>query len=194
MKDFNFFLPYIESKKMKRSLFYSIIVSVSLISILIIFYVANVFRILTLNKRINSINAQINSPEIVKQTKRLEEAQKKHDLMKKYYDIVDNANGGLLSSNTVTTELISDLASTLPLNVNFSNMSIASNEINIQGTASTRIEIAELEHNIKALNDIDNVSISVISVGAKEGSAASNGSYMFSLKCSVKGVSNNENK
>lgn len=194
MKDFNFFLPYIESKKMKKSLFYSIIVSVSLISILVIFYAINIFRISTLNKSISTINAQINSPEIVKQTKRLDEAKKKYDLMKQYYDIVDNANGGLLSSNTVTTELISDLASTLPSNVYFSNMSIASNDINIQGTASTRIEIAELEHNIKALKTIDNVSISVISGGNKGEAAASNGSYIFSLKCSVKGVSNNESK
>ncbi|MDZ5010241.1 pilus assembly protein PilN, partial [Clostridium perfringens] len=87
--------------------------------------------------------------------------------------------GALKTREVVTTNLLDKLSSSLPTEVTFNSINITNTEISIQAVSTSRVAIGEIEHNLKKLNNIQDVYIGGIS-GDEQ--------YTFDIKCVLKDV------
>ncbi|SKA80369.1 Tfp pilus assembly protein PilN [Clostridium sp. USBA 49] len=188
MNDFNFFLPYLNKNKSNKDTNLYIIVS----AIILMFFVGGTFlwnsiSIIKLNKDINEINAQLKNPEKAEKLKKAEDISNKEKILNKYYDGVKLIVKEINKKDLVKSELLIDIASTLPKDVSFKSIVFDEQFIHIQGISQKRVSIAELQYNLKQLKFISDVQISSITDG-------SDGGYSFTLKCVLKDVEQNENE
>lgn len=190
MRDFNFFTPYLNTKKAseKRT---SLVVLAALVAIAIVgTLVWNSVNMVLINRRIKDLNTKINDPELQSQLKRSE------DLAKKCYDL-KSLNGDLNdvykyigSRSLVKTDLMAKINSTLPEGVSLKTLTVDGQNIQMQAMSKSRQAIGEFEHNLKDIDRVTDVYVSNINSDL----ATSDGQYNFSIKCTLKEVDNNENK
>lgn len=192
MRDFNFFSPYIDKSKQKkdRTLFFGIGAAVIAFAIIGSF-LWNSISTMKLNRDIKALNAELSKPDKIEKLKKAEELIKKQDIMNKYFDGIKVIYSSVESRNTVSSKLMQSLTSTMPKGVSFNSMTIDAQNIQIQGAADSRVPIAELEYNLKALPMISGVHVSIIA-GTDDKSGKSK--YTFSLKCTLKDVEKNANE
>jgi type IV pilus assembly protein PilN len=71
------------------------------------------------------------------------------------------------------------LSSTLPTEVTFNSINITNTEISIQAVSTSRVAVGEIEHNLKRLDNIQDVYI---------GGISGDEIYTFDIKCVLKDV------
>jgi len=90
--------------------------------------------------------------------------------------------------NVVGTELMETFNSTLPQGITLQNLIFSPGSISFNGVSDTRISIAELYHNLLALDIFSEVNIGTISEAENtEESITAPRSYAFDIQCSLKG-------
>lgn len=190
MRDFNFFAPYLntkkDSKKGKGFILATAVVGV-LIAGSLVWNSANMFL---LNKRIDELKVKVYDPELQSQLKKSEE------IAKKSYDL-KNLNGDLndiykyIETRTlVKTDFMAQVNSTLPEGVSLKTLTVDGESVQMQAVSKSRQAIGEFQHNLKNLNKIKEVYVSNINSDL----ATTEGQFNFSIKCLLKDVDNNENK
>lgn len=186
MRDFNFFEEkgYKELRDRRE-----IYITAAIIGMVIIFcssfFIKNIIVEYNLKKNISQKESYINDADTIKKASEYNDMVKKKDVLTNYEITVDSLNKSLTAVDVVGSNVIKKITSTVPGKVSFVSMNIDSKSININGTAEDRQSIAELEHNLKALDIIDSVYVGSIS-------EADGGKYTFSVKCSVKDAVNGE--
>ena len=75
--------------------------------------------------------------------------------------------------------ILDKLSSSLPSQVTFNSINISNKEINIQAVSTSRVAIGEVEHNLKALNNVQDVYI---------GGISGDEIFTFDIKCLLKDV------
>jgi type IV pilus assembly protein PilN len=189
MKDLNFFLPYLESKKELKSNYNIIIILFTAVGLYILvssgWYFYNSY---TINKDINSINAELNNSALSEKYKEAELFNNKFNLLNKYSDAAANLIKGYETKDVVSTTSISQVLSCLPQDVFISSISMNESSVQLQCTSKSIVTAAEFEHNLIKLDKFKEVTISGIAGDATKGT------YGFSINCTVKGVDSNENK
>lgn len=191
MKDFNFFLPYIDKNKdikYKKTYVLSIL---SILAIIIVgSFLCNTIYSLKLKADVRNLKSEYESSENQKKLKKAQKLNKKIKIMNKYYKNVQLVCDTVDTKAIVDSNLLYDISTCIPKEISFKTMSVDSLSIEIQGLSKKRVAIAELTHNLKNLNNIQDVHVSTIN--SENGSI--NGNYSFSLKCTLKGVDKNEFK
>lgn len=190
MRDFNFFAPYQGQKKQtvnKKIYIYSI--GVILLLIVVGTLIWNSVRIHMLNSSITKYNKEINSSQVQEKVKIAEDINRKITILNKYDAGLTELADGMESNNNIKSEFLNDLNLTLPQDVSLKSASIDGSSINIQGASKSRTAIGEFQHNIKALDKIEDAQIGSISSDGTNGAE-----YSFDLKCTLKDVDKNENK
>lgn len=190
MRDFNFFAPYLNTKKDSKS-GKTFTVVTAVVGVLIVgSLVWNSANMFLLNKRIDELKGKINDPELQSQLKKSEE------LAKKSYDL-KNLNGDLndiykyIETRTlVKTELMAQVNSTLPEGISLKTLTVDRESIQMQAVSKSRQAIGEFQHNLKNINKVKEVYVSNINSDL----ATTEGQFNFSIKCLLKDVDNNENK
>lgn len=119
-----------------------------------------------------------------------ENLNKKYSILNDYLKEVDTVFSDIEERNIVNSTILYNISKSIPKEISFRNMSIDSNVIQIQGVSKSRVPIAELEHNLKAIDSIEEVHVGNINL---EGNVQE-GDYSFSIKCTLKGVYNDEAK
>lgn len=187
MRDFNFFEPYIgkKSNNSKQDMVFGIAVGCFFILFIGVFAV-NCFKIGSLEREVKFYSDKLKSKQVLEELKACDEVNKKLEITKRYFSLVDKAYESVMKNGTINTKLMSKISATLPSGVSFQNMSITSQDINIQGTADKRTAVAELERNFKGTDSFYEVYVMNISQGKT-------GEYTFALKCKVRDVDLNEN-
>ena len=71
------------------------------------------------------------------------------------------------------------MSSTLPTEVTFNSINITNTEISIQAVSTSRVAVGEIEHNLKKLDNIQDVYI---------GGISGDEIYTFDIKCVLKDV------
>lgn len=71
------------------------------------------------------------------------------------------------------------MSSTLPTEVTFNSINITNTEISIQAVSTSRVAVGEIEHNLKRLDNIQDVYI---------GGISGDEIYTFDIKCVLKDV------
>jgi len=110
--------------------------------------------------------------------------ERKTNVLRDYKDIVTTLTLQLSKTDAVQTGLLIDIASTIPVDTNISNLTINGNAISIQGTAVVRESVAQLQHNLKNLDFVESVYVPGIS--GSPGEDATN--YSFTVNILTKGV------
>ncbi len=184
MKDINFFEPYSGQKKEKLNFKRYIYGSISIALILIIGSLTfNSIRIFILNKDITSYNSKLADPKIQEQLNEAERVNSQIDILTQYNEALYDVSMHVKKRDIVSDTLLNDISSTVPSEVSFKNLKIEGNVINIQGVSTNRVAVAELEHNLKKLNSMQDVYVNSI-----DNSGAVENNYSFDIKCVLKDV------
>ncbi len=189
MKDFNFFSFYVEGGKNNgKSLRYGVLTAVVAGFVMVSAFGINYIRINKLSKEIVSMEQVINSSDNKIKLKEIGAEEQKVSILKEYYTKVESIYNRIITQDMLNSKVVNMVSSCIPKDVYFKTVSMDSSEIQIQGEGINRVVIAELEHNLKNLDIVENVHIASIGKASEE-----NAIYVFSLKCMLKDVVNNEN-
>lgn len=180
MTDMNFFVPYQGQKKEEKNKNIYVYSIAGFLSVAIVGTFAwNTTNLLILNSKIKSYNSKLEKTEVKEKLEKWNEISKKNDILTKYNTGLNEIIGALETRQVVTTGVLNKLSSCLPSEVAFNNINIDNKEINIKAVSTNRVAIGEVEHNLKMLNNIQDVYIGGIS-GDEE--------FTFDIKCSLKDV------
>ncbi|MBB6697839.1 PilN domain-containing protein [Clostridium algidicarnis] len=191
MKDFNFFLPYLDNKKGKDNKRVHAMTALSILGILVVgSLIYNTAYTFKLKYDIKNLQNTYNSSENQEKLKEAEALSRKYEILNKYYENVELLYNSLETKEVVNSKLMFDISKSIPKEVSFKTMSIDSAGIQIQGLSENRVAIGELEHNLKNISSILDVHVNNIN----SDTSSTTGGNSFSLKCTLKGVDKNEDK
>lgn len=176
--DMNFFAPYVGEKKEKQNKNLYIYSVGAFLSVFILgSLVWNTANIMLLNNKIKYYNNELNKPEVIEKIAKYDDLNNKGNILNSYDKSVTAILSSLKTREIVTSNLLDKLSASIPSEVTFKNITINNNEISIQAVSTTREAIAEVQHNLRELNNINDVYISGIS-GEEV--------YNFNIKCQLK--------
>lgn len=189
MKDINFFSSYIDVQKnsKKNSLFWGVLIAFILI-FTIGFYSWYYLTSKYLSDEIDELDNFINSEETIKNINEINTLQNKYKLLNEYYDIVKIIDNNIYSKDIINEQFLANISRQVPDDTYFTAISITQEEMQIQGISKNRTSVAELEYNLKLLNNIKEVHVSNISGNLEE-----NNGYVFSMTCLLEGDKNEVN-
>ena len=180
IRDMNFFAAYQGQKKEQKNKNIYVYSLVGFLSVFIVGTLAwNSTNIFLLNNKIKDYNEKLEKEDIKVKIEKWDEISKKDDILNRYDKELSNIVDGLRTREVVTTGLLDKLSSTLPTEVTFNSISITNTDISIQAVSTSRVAIGEIEHNLKKLNNIQDVYI---------GGISGDENYTFDIKCVLKDV------
>lgn len=180
IRDMNFFAAYQGQKKEQKNKNIYVYSLVGFLSVFIVGTLAwNSTNIFLLDNKIKDYNEKLEKEDIKVKIEKWDEISKKDDILKRYDKELSNIVDGLKIREVVTTGLLDKLSSTLPTEVTFNSISITNTDISIQAVSTSRVAIGEIEHNLKKLNNIQDVYI---------GGISGDENYTFDIKCVLKDV------
>ena len=182
IRDIDFFAPYkgqVKEKKNQNIYTYSIIITLSVIILGTLAY--NTFNVYKIEKQINDLKTELSSPGIQASIREAEVVNKTIEILGRYNTAITSVTSEVGTRDLVSTELLNSISSTLPTAVSFNNINITPGNVSISAISKTRTAIAEVQHNLKELPQIESVYIGSISDEEE-------GEYAFELKCVLKGV------
>ncbi|UZQ50789.1 PilN domain-containing protein [Clostridium kluyveri] len=200
-QDFNFFQPYLGKHKQQRNyILYGTLTITTVMVIFIAAFIWNLYRINVTKNEINSINSALQSPQTKNKLAQLDKLNKKYNIMDKYYKQAFVINHAIENRNVVGSVLIGKISSAIPRNISFKSLDIetssdsSKSSIDINGTSDSRDSVAELQHNLKLLDEIKEVQVLNINEENSDINSENTSEYTFSIKCTLKDADENEAK
>lgn len=149
----------------------------------ILYYLNFMVEVNSLNNEIKYYDDIINNPVYQEKYQEMQAMENKINVLKEYKSALSTLNAQLTKSDTVQTDLLNFISSTVPVDININTLSINEENIVIQGTSILRESVAQLEKNLKDIEIIDNVFVP--SITEQEGEVSN---YSFSVNCTIKDV------
>ncbi|WP_017415973.1 PilN domain-containing protein [Clostridium tunisiense] len=191
MRDFNFFLPYLHDKKERKNKKAYIAATLIVVAIIVLgTFIYNSFYIFTLKGDIKDLKNTYEAADNQQQLAKAEGLIKTYNILNDYNKELEDIFAGVLDRKVVSSQVLFDISNSIPKEVSFKNMSLDGSVLSIQGISSSRVAVAELGHNLKVLSYFGEVHIGNINLVSNEGAEQ----YSFSIKCTLKGVNNDEAK
>ncbi|HAX72923.1 MAG TPA: pilus assembly protein PilN [Firmicutes bacterium] len=179
-QDINFFSTYQSKSHEKKSQNrYGYVLGLVVGGLVIGSFGYNVMEISKIKKDINYYNSELAKPEVLEKMKESDLAYQMKEVLEQFDTGLNSILTAVNSRDIITTQRLDLISSTLPSDVSFGSLSITNTTITMQATSKSRTAIAEVQHNLKALDFISDVYIGAIS---------GTDSYSFSLNCVVKDV------
>ena len=180
MTDMNFFAPYQGQKKEEKNKNIYVYSMVGFLSVAIVGTFAwNTTNIILLNSKIKSYNQKLEQEDIKAKVALWNELDTKENILNRYDIELSKIIDSLNSREVVKVELLDKISATLPTEVTLNSINITNTEISIQAISTNRIAIGEIEHNLKKLNNVQDVYI---------GGISGDSNYTFDIKCVLKDV------
>ena len=180
IRDMNFFAAYQGQKKEQKNKNIYVYSLAGFLSVFIFGSLAwNSTNIILLDKKIKSYNEKLEAEDIKEKITKWDEISRQDNILNRYDIELSNIVDGLKTREVVTTNLLDKLSSTIPTEITFNSINITNTEISIQAVSTSRIAIGEIEHNLKKLNNIQDVYI---------GGISGDEIYTFDIKCVLKDV------
>jgi Tfp pilus assembly protein PilN len=188
MKDFNFFAPYMGSKKtLKKEYIYATVLSIALVLFITGTYVFNYLNINKLNSEIEDLQRNLTLKENVVKLKEIENEEKKLELMKQYYGIVVNISNGINNKDFVGSKVVAKINSCVPEGVHFKVMTLDASGVQLEAEGKDREAVAVFERTLRNLDIVKEVHIANINSSSTE-----NKNLTFSINCTLREVDNYE--
>lgn len=201
--DFNFFQPFIEENKGERKKHYFALAAIILVGIFITSFIWNLVQVKIYEKQINGMENIVKSYDTKAKLNEIDKLNKKYSVLNKYFAQAYIITNAIENKDVISSELIQKICTTLPKTLSFKSFSVNVGEkgsggtIQIQGIAQTRVNAAELQHNLKSLDEIKEVQVTNINDvdNADTNNNSNVGSqYTFTIKCTLKDGDKNEVK
>lgn len=200
--DFNFFESYIGThKKKKFKHLYITLIASTLTLLFLTSFIWNYIKISNTKQEIDKMKQTIDSSQTKIKLDEAAKLKKKYDVLNKYYAQAYSITSAIENKEIISSKLIEKICLNIPQKLSFKSFNITVGEkgsgasIQIQGTAESRVSIAEFEHNLKVLNEVKEVQVSNIAEVTTEGKDNSANvdnnsdlSYSFTIKCTLKDV------
>lgn len=205
-EDFNFFEPYIGKQNKEKNGILYIAVVVSLAVIFTSSFIVNLMQINNIQKEIEDLKKQVESPQIKVKLNEVDKLKKKYAVLNKYYGQAYIITNAIDNKSVINSVLIGKVFLQIPKTLSFKSFKVTCGDkgvggsIDIQGIAESRVNIAELEYNLKLVDSIKEVHVSDITEvnnileSKLNMNLTNNSSYTFSIKCTLKDVDENEDK
>lgn len=178
--DINFFAPYQGKKKEQKNKIIYVYSSVGFLTVVILgTLIWNTVSISMLSSQINKFESNLKKAEIQEKLNEVKDITRKTDALTSYDKSLTEAVTALETREVVSTKILNMLSSTLPSEVSFNSININNTEVAIQAVSSSRTAIAELQYNLKQLDNVQDAYI-----GAISGEEL----YTFDVKCVLKDV------
>jgi len=142
----------------------------------------------SLERELQTMNQFMESEENISQSNEAETLKGKSLLLEKYKQEIDKLNQYIISDDSVNTIMFEAVSKAIPFGTKINSMVIDKQSIQLQCSSSSKLEVAQLEKNLKNIEFINYVYIPAV----VEGSDESKSSYSYSVVCEVKDVSINE--
>lgn len=181
MRDYNFFSPFLEKKKVG---FDSPKVIYGAVFLLVAVFAWNAFTIYRMNAAIETMTAQISEKKNMENLKKFEETKRQLDVLDKYFVGISKIDGVLAPQAIIGSSYLASLNSAMPQNIFLQSMKVDASGIELQGISSSRTAVAEYEYNLKKLDLFEEVFVSNINAAQTGGS-----NFIFGIKCLTKGGS-----
>ncbi len=185
MRDFNFFQPYLKSKKQlsqKQLITYSI-VSITFIVVVSV-PIINQVRINKIEEKAINVSTIMYSEDTMDEMQKIENRQDQIKELEKYYGFLKSVNNELKKIDKINDLFLQTITDRVPEDVFFESINISQNTVNIKAIAQNNIDIAEFEENLRNLSYFEDVFIPNISTN-------DNG-YLFTVSFEIKGGTDNE--
>ncbi len=179
-QELNFFKSYQTKKTEKKSqnlYLYTLIGATTLV--IGGTFMMNTLEASSLEKQITALTDELNAPEIQDQIKQSDLVFQILEVLEQYDESLTALDLNVISRDIISTQKLDLVSSTIPSEVSFESLSMTSAAITISAKSKTREAIAEVQHNLKQLQFIDDVVI---------GSIGGNDEFSFSLNCILKEV------
>lgn len=191
MRDFNFFLPYLNDKKeQKNKKVYLTATLVVFGAIIIGSFMYNTIYIYMLKSDIAKLSATYESDENREKLSQAVILNKTFEVVNSYNKEMETVFENIQECNNINSNILYSVSNSIPKEVSFTSMVVEANTLQIQGVSKNRVAVAELEYNLKKINFMEEVHVGNLSL---EGTVAE-GEYGFSIKCTLKGVLDDEAK
>jgi hypothetical protein len=191
MKDFNFFEPYQNAKKAsKLKGVYITLCVIVFLSSYIGLYKWNDSRIEQAKKQVAEVEKKFDVKKYDKLDNKRVSIEKRYNLLKEYYENLQGVEESIYSKDVIGNDILDRIGSTIPKNVYIFAMSLSEKNIQIQGSADTRITAAEFVHNLKSLEIFEKVYIP--GINELNGDENDEKEYSFSVICTLKDGKKNE--
>lgn len=141
-----------------------------------------------LEKELQTINQFMESEENIQQSIEAESLKSKALLLEKYKQEVEKLQQSISNQDAVTTIMFEEIGKAVPLGTKINSMIIDKQSIQLQCSSGSKLEVAQLEKNLKNIEFINYVYIPAV----VEGANGSNANYSYSVVCEVKDVSADE--
>lgn len=191
MRDYNFFESIYEEKKTNELKFiYVGIITTVIVGVMVILYLVNIFKIRGLENSIYEEQQVLNSSEFAKAYEQKTRGEQKLEVLNQYHSGVTSLNDIVVSEDYINTELVKKISNVVPESISFKSMNIDNRVIVMNGTSTTRVNIGELQYNLKELGIFDDIHVS--SITSSEDDSA-NLSFNFNISFKLKEEEKNEN-
>lgn len=163
MKDINFFLPYLEKRKVKydNTFFLSIILLIC--SIFILSYtVINEFKIKKLVNEISELKSHAQNPKTLKTVEDIKTKEKDLESLRMEVQSTRELKVSIAERDKIDSDYIENIINKKPEDTFLTSLNITQESISITGISSSRLNIAEFAKNLMCIEGIGNVFISNI--------------------------------
>lgn len=182
MRDINFFEPYDIKHNGDNTKYYYQILTLVLLGAIISTFSINVAQTVILNKEIENYKTELNRSTIKEKIEISEKVTNQLNALTKYEQDLDLVISSIEDRDIVSNILLDEISKSVPKNINFKTMNISYDIISIQAVTTNRQAIAELQYNLKSIDNITDVHVENIS-----GNESVQGEYTFNIKCNLKG-------
>jgi len=183
IRDYNFFSSTLGARNVSRKkyLFAAAFIGLYLAAVFCIYYYLGI-KAGEIKAEIGRLDEYLASEDITAGLSAVDEKSRAVEELNLYNQAIDGIISELGMQSAIDSEYIQTITSTLPEGLYFSSISMANSQLNIRGTASTRLKITEFLNNMEALGIFEDVHISTI-----ESTAEDTEGFAFLLSCTRKG-------
>ena len=181
-KDMNFFSQFSGKRKGQdgSEIYVYLLGGIVLMGIIVISLYYSISIVFT-NKSITDYETKLNDPEVVAKIAESDKVNVKIDALTRYDKDLSIIVYEVEGRDAVTTALIEKIAKAQSpaVGVKIAQLTINSKEVNMSAAAPDRVAIAEFQHNLSNIDQVQSVYI---------GSIAGEGQLTFDVKCVLKDV------
>jgi len=187
-RDYNFFSESINAKRStrKKGIISAVIVFIYLILLAGVYFTFE-YAVKIAQNQVDAYNEYLMSEEV--STKKQEAADKKQEIneLKQFAGSLEATMKSIKDTNIIGSNYLNTITSAVPQNLHFENISMTSDQLQIQGTAPSRQLIAEYLNNMEALDLFSSIHVSNITTVTAADTTGGE-SYSFIMSCQLKEV------
>lgn len=151
--------------------------------------VYNGIAVTRLNESIEELNAHINDETFQSQYTESVQLSKEANAYSNYNSTLNDIYTLIANRNKVEPYLLRDISYSIPKEVYLNSISVQGGQVSISARSTSRVAIAEFQHNINELEFIDNSHVGAIASDMSEDEV-----FSFEISCDLKEEYYNETK